>query len=384
MADLPSQTDSLGTKLWKLGESPIAWGGVGVLFGAIASLISLKYLFVATGIVLGVALIRINFFERLWVLWRVAGNVVLCCIVAVGLMGLWRVIPKPKEPPTLDQIVDAFSQKFPWLANARNDGSLRPPGATGNAAPSSKPAPTTVSENIDLNKLIFKDSPLFTSHRQRVITKYFLNSRAYLVGVGVDVPKEFPPIGVETDKTMAPHVSSSSGPSYHDTIWMKADQLDNPRMIIQSYFGYVFYTILMKPMIQKFQAQPAGQSLNAETQKEDEYRWFAELVIFQYFTWSFWDKRDKEETVCPYHQSPMPVSYLWGIRDRYGKRFTDRLVAYTTKEISDNPSIGPTERFPDWFVRSMTNANSVVDNKAEKMFAIREMLNQCGWLSAEK
>ncbi|PYU54860.1 MAG: hypothetical protein DMG55_30070 [Acidobacteria bacterium] len=79
----------------------------------------------------------------------------------------------------------------------------------------------------------------------------------------------------------------------------------------------------------------------------------------------------------------LPVSYLWAIRERYGKSFTDRLVAYTTKELTDNPAIGPTERFPDWFVRAVTNANFVVDNKAEKMPAIRNILNQCEWLSGE-
>jgi len=250
---------------------------------------------------------------------------------------------------------------------------------------SPSPAPDALlhPQPVNMSAFLFKDSPLFTPQRKRVIAKYFLDFRAYLTGLGIDVPKEFPPIGIETDKTMAPHFSYSSGPSYHDTIWMKFNQLDNPRMITQNYSGYVFSTILLKPMIPKFQAQQRGQPPNAEIQKEDHYGWYAELAIFQYFTWSFWNKRDKEETVCPYHQSMLPVSYLWAIRERYGKSFTDRLVAYTTKELTDNPAIGPTERFPDWFVRAVTNANFVVDNKAEKMPAIRNILNQCEWLSGE-
>jgi hypothetical protein len=101
--------------------------------------------------------------------------------------------------------------------------------------------------------------------------------------------------------------------------------------------------------------------------------------MFRYFTWSYWGRPEKEQTVCPYRQSMLFVSYLWQIHEKYGKNFTDRLLAYTTREMIDNPP-EPNERFPMWFLRSISNADSVVDNKAEKMPGIRNILNQCGWL----
>jgi hypothetical protein len=273
-----------------------------------------------------------------------------------------------------------------WAVNKRALSQVNPPQPspasgpnTQNAIPKKEPPPQPPNPD----GFLFKDSPLFTLRRKQLTAKKFTEFKAYLAEVGIDVPKGFPPIGIETDKTMAPHVTTSSGAAYHDTIWMKADQLDDPRMITQNYSGYVFSTLLTKPMIAKFQALPREEPLDSEARRkvmqEDDSRWNAELAMFRYFTWSYWGRPEKEQTVCPYHQSMLFVSYLWQIRETYGKDFTDRLLAYTTREMIDNPS-EPNETFPMWFLQSISNANSVVDNKSEKMPAIRQILNQCGWL----
>jgi hypothetical protein len=42
----PNRVDkTFSRKLWELAESPILWGGLGVLIGAVTSLISLRAMF---------------------------------------------------------------------------------------------------------------------------------------------------------------------------------------------------------------------------------------------------------------------------------------------------------------------------------------------------
>src|ERR1700674_183030 len=278
-----------------------------------------------------------------------------------------------------------------WMGKTKTPAAtaLNPAPGPQPPAPQAEPAKPQPSKpsDVDVGEFLFKDSPLFTPHRKQLIAKTFIAFKAYLIGVGLDVPKRFPPIGIETDKTSTSHFRYSSGPPYHDTVWMKMDQLDDPRMISQNYSGYVFSTLLMKPMIAKFQALPRDEPLDGEARRkvmqEDDSRWNAELAMFRYFTWSYWGKPENEQTACPYHQSMLFVSYLWRIRETYGKNFTDRLLAYTTREMIDNPP-EPNEVFPIWFLRSISNADAVVDNKAEKIPAIRQVLNQCGWLEPSK
>lgn len=94
------------------GSTPV-WGGIGILVGAIASQVSLKLLFAAVWGIFLFEFVRVGFFARRF--GRVVGNFVTGVILALGFIALWRITPKPKDPATLDQQMDALAHKFPFL-----------------------------------------------------------------------------------------------------------------------------------------------------------------------------------------------------------------------------------------------------------------------------
>jgi hypothetical protein len=128
----PSTAKRIST-FWR--STPI-WGGLGVLSGAIASQLSLKLLFVAVWGIFLFEVIRVGFFSGM--VRKIVGNLLAGFLLAVIFFYLYRVSPKPKESPTLDQqadaVVDKVSKKFPWLSE--------PP--TKSTTPVDTPKPTDV------------------------------------------------------------------------------------------------------------------------------------------------------------------------------------------------------------------------------------------------
>jgi hypothetical protein len=102
-------------KIWHFVESPILWGGLGLLGGAIIVLIpvvGLKYIFGLAWVLFVITQLR----EKFWYgsRWpcRIVGNVFLAGFFAALLVSSWHYIPKPKEPPTPDEIADAYFRKY--------------------------------------------------------------------------------------------------------------------------------------------------------------------------------------------------------------------------------------------------------------------------------
>src|SRR5260370_11625335 len=98
------------TKLSRLGQSAILWGGIGLLIGAIASPYTMKYLFVLGSFVCVFEVWRVSSFEH------VVGKLVVSVLLISVLSLIWHIVPKPKEAPSLDQEMDAFAKHFPWLS----------------------------------------------------------------------------------------------------------------------------------------------------------------------------------------------------------------------------------------------------------------------------
>jgi hypothetical protein len=96
------------------GSTPI-WGAIGVLIGEMVSQLSIRLLFFAVWAVVFVEFVRVGFFERR--LFKALGNIAVGLTLALVFFQLWKLSPKPKEPPTVDQYVEAFARKFPWLSN---------------------------------------------------------------------------------------------------------------------------------------------------------------------------------------------------------------------------------------------------------------------------
>src|ERR1700685_2817244 len=120
----PKPTKKLST-FWS--STPL-WGGIGVLVGAIASQLSLKLLFVAVWGVFLFEFIRVGFFPGK--VRKIVGNLLMGFALGIMFLSLYKLSPKPKEPPTLDQqadaVVDKAGKKFPWLANPPKQSESKP------------------------------------------------------------------------------------------------------------------------------------------------------------------------------------------------------------------------------------------------------------------
>jgi hypothetical protein len=101
---------AVGKKLWEFIESPITGLGAGVIFGVLGVVYSLKVLFCVAGALLALSILKTNFFDG----WRHKhiGTLALIAGVWAVLLVLWRVMPKPKEPPSVDEIANAVNKKI--------------------------------------------------------------------------------------------------------------------------------------------------------------------------------------------------------------------------------------------------------------------------------
>jgi hypothetical protein len=98
-------------------ESPVLWGGIGILIGAIASPLTFKYLFILAWLVIVVAVLKENLWESYPKTTKWLASILACAVVMIFAFFMWKVIPKPKEPPSIDETINAFTKKFPFLSN---------------------------------------------------------------------------------------------------------------------------------------------------------------------------------------------------------------------------------------------------------------------------
>lgn len=98
-----------------LFESAILWGALGLLGGAIIVLIpllALKWIFAATWTLLTIAIIKERFFHRRAWFWKITGTFLISSLMGIGFVAAWRYIPKPKEPPTLEETATLTARKI--------------------------------------------------------------------------------------------------------------------------------------------------------------------------------------------------------------------------------------------------------------------------------
>jgi len=138
------------TKIWKWLEAPWFWGGVALILGASAATVPLSIIFAIGYVPVAVGIVRSDFFKSLTSKWRkFLSNTTLLAVVAVIFFFVWKVVPKPKEPPTVDDIANAVKKKLdekqdiqPLSAeNTPPKEQSKPKPKTKLSTPSSKPKP---------------------------------------------------------------------------------------------------------------------------------------------------------------------------------------------------------------------------------------------------
>jgi hypothetical protein len=132
---------SIWEKLWMFGESPLTWGAVGMLLGAVAAVVSLKVLFICAGVILVLGMIRVDFFEgRTWAA-RIIGSALLGFFICLALILVWLIVPKPKQPASAEEIASEVRKKL----EERPIASISLPPSVRAEQPEEKQRPSTAN-----------------------------------------------------------------------------------------------------------------------------------------------------------------------------------------------------------------------------------------------
>jgi len=100
-------------KLGRYWTSTPVWGAITMLAALLVSKVSIALVYLLVGAALVAEFVRVRFFTR----WRIAGNCAGAVVIGAALFVVWKISPKPKEPPTLDQEISALAKSFPGLKN---------------------------------------------------------------------------------------------------------------------------------------------------------------------------------------------------------------------------------------------------------------------------
>jgi hypothetical protein len=260
-------------------------------------------------------------------------------------------------------------------------------------APSSKPEPpnsTILTPGKDRLNLMFKDSPLLTLKRRQVITKDMNGFAAYLKQLGISIPNDIPPIGVDTVNPKATGWSlNSQGDSkyYYNNFTLQQGMLDDRQKVTEAFCNFVIGRFIYKPLptipnLDKITPQEFWDATHTPEQMDHSYRWMASVTLTQYLNHSYWGLpfAENQQPVCPDQGTGLAGEYFWRIRKHLGKDFTDKLAAFTVRAVVDKPYTDSNQHYKQYFHERLKMADSVIDNENSKMPAIDAILKDCGWL----
>ncbi len=329
-------------KLWRYIDSPLTWGAIGLLAGAVVQSVSLASVFIVAWVILLVAVIREPPFGGTRRIIRMLGIVFASALIGVALWGGWRIVPKPQppaKPATAADIAVEVSKIFP-----KSSG-----GATT----------TTIINTAHITppdvSLIFKDSPLLTPGRKRRITDGINSFYLYLKSVGFPVENELPPIGVSPYNVQMMG-GIFPGTIYQRQIYLPKDSLDDTDAIRMVYASYVFRTMF-------------GTLGNLNAVPDPEKDQIAAALFEVYFASSLANRNlDRSEW-----QGHKWMGALWDIRQKRGKEFADRAMYYTYKMWDPKPVPGDFEsKFWTRFLAGVW----VIDNNGTSIEAVGSILAQ--------
>ena len=237
---------------------------------------------------------------------------------------------------------------------------------------------------------MFKDSPLFTPERRNRINTDINRFAAYLKNLGIPIPEDIPPIGVDTTNPKAngwSFNSQSNNKYYYNKFTIQQGALDDRQKITEAFCNFVIGRFIYKPsppMAPPSENQTPQQFYDAThtpAQMDQSYRWMASVVLIQYLNHSYWNQRfaKNQQPVCPDQGDGMSY-YFWKIRQRFGGEFTDKLATFTLRAVVDKQYTDVTQHYRQYFYERLKMADSVIDNENAKMPIIDAILKDCGWL----
>jgi hypothetical protein len=326
--------------------------------------------------------------------WKEYQKALLCCASLVVLTAFaWKPIRNQYHQETT-----------PAPNNSSNESADHTPApSAGTAAPATRPTPpqpalpppaTTEmrpqpSEPGKLD-LMFKDSPLLTKRRRETIKKDIAGFAAYLQALGVPIPTDIPPIGIDTTNPKATGWSfneQSNNKYYYNKFTLQQGMLDDRKKITEAFCTFVIGRFIYKqppqviPYLEKQTPQQFYDATHTPEQIVNTYRWMASVQLKEYLNHSYWDQQfaKNQRPVCP-DQGDGTAYYFWKIRMRFGKEFTDKLAVFTLRAVVDKPYTDPRQHYRQYFYERLKTADSVIDNENAKMPGIDAILKECAWL----
>jgi hypothetical protein len=202
----------------------------------------------------------------------------------------------------------------------------------------------------------FKEAPEFDWFYEFEIRREITKMHDYFRYLEIPVPEKLPPIGVKHGSGSSSRYEVSCSPDepmYRQNILIgERDALEhNIRAFTDRYADYV----MLCDMRGMLNWHPTNK---AETVK-DSLRFDVLSALGPYFNWSFWDTKDGR-SYSPWSQ------YLWNIRERFGKKYTDALVANTVQTLIDNPNEGDDDNLDAYFCYHLKTAFKDIDNGARQ------------------
>jgi hypothetical protein len=241
-------------------------------------------------------------------------------------------------------------------------------------------------------EITFKDSPLFTQKRRSMTSNDINRFAAYLGALGMPIPTDLPPIGVDTTNPKAVGWSfneQSNNKYYYNTFTLQQGMLDDRPKLTEAFSNFVIGRFIYTPPTPltipdsgKQTPQQLYDSTHTPEQMDRTYRWMASVPLTQYLNHSYWNQpfAKNQQPVCP-DQGDGTAFYFWKIRSRFGKEFTDRLAVFTLRAVVDKPYTDTTQRYRQYFFERLKMADSVIDNENAKFSEIESIHKECGWFS---
>jgi hypothetical protein len=258
------------------------------------------------------------------------------------------------------------------------------------AATAVPPAETTGIQGERQIELIFKDSPLFTKERRSTIRGDINRLASYLGALGLPIPSDIPPIGVDTKNPKATGWSFNeqrNNKYYYNTFTVQHGALDDRHKTTEAFISFVvgrfIYTPpipLQIPNLGNQTPQQFYDSTHTPEQMDRSYRWLASVPLTQYLNHSYWNQpfAKNQQPVCP-DQGDGTAFYFWKMRSRFGKEFTDKLAVFTLRAAVDKPYSDSTQSYRQYLYERLKMADSVIDNENAKLPEIEAIYRNCGW-----
>jgi hypothetical protein len=217
--------------------------------------------------------------------------------------------------------------------------------------------------------ITFKESPLFTNERKRVIVQEMTRFRQYLVGLGFDVPVDTEPMSaVSRGPAGEPPILS---PGYGEELSIDSGDLDNPEEIRNLYSSYVFNKLFAVTRDLSISPAPEFEQKLVASMP----RMGAAYVFSKYFTADY--VREIRTDTYRFGGARNWIFALWEMRRDLGRDFTNHSLLYTHKFYNDGePIVLSHYVFDIYFRERLLRGTSAADNNNEHKERINAILRR--------